>query len=158
MKMILVGLVLALCGVSVHASGVAVSAGESTLAKITRTNDASGNPVLFNDDKPWKVFAFEYQTTPVQVVDGQGKAPKNGIIDRICLESAPAIPLTSDWVQVWDTNVAANMTAAGTGHRVAPPIVRLSGVQSCLDIRSEFKFGLGVMQGAATGSSYIYWK
>ena len=157
MKMILVGLVLALSGVSAHAASGAPAAGGS-IYPIARTLDASGNPVQFNEDKPWKVFAFEYQTAPAQVVDGSGKAPKTGLIGRICLESAPAIPLAADWAILWDTSVAANMTASGTGHRLAPPIMRVSGVQSCLDVRAEFKSGLGIMQGAATGSSYIYWK
>jgi len=151
-------MVLALCGVSAHAAAGAVSAGESTLAKITRTLDASGEPVLFNDDKPWKVFAFEYQTTPVQVVDGEGKAPKVGLIDRICVESSVAAITTADWAIVWDTSVAAGMSASGTGHRLAPPIQRASGVTFCQEIRAEFKFGLGVMQNLSTGSTYVYWK
>ena len=153
--LMIVGLILAVGGAAHAASG---TPNVTTKTGIVRTIDSSGNPVLFNQDKAWNVFAIEYQTTPVQVVDERGLAPKQGLISRICLESAPAIPLASDWAQVWDTGVAAGMSAAGTGHRIAPPFMRVSGVQACTDINAKFTSGLGIMQGAATGSSYIYWK
>ncbi len=155
MKTILVGLVLAIGGAAFAASGTPNS---TTKTGISRTNDPSGYPVLFNQDKPWKVFSLEYATAGAQVVDERGNAPKQGIVGRICLESAPAIAAASDWAILWDTGVAANMTASGTGRRIFPPVQRVSGVEHCVDVNSQFTSGLGLMQGASTGSSYVYWK
>lgn len=158
MKMILmVGLVLAL-GASAHAAGgVAVGAGGGKKA-VSRMLDANGNPIVFNDDKPWKVFAFEFQTTPAQLVDEAGVAPKQGLIKRVCLESGPAVVAANDWAIVWDTLTASNMTAGGAGHRVAPPLVRVASATYCLEINAEFTSGAGVMQGLSAGSTYIYWR
>ena len=153
--LMIVGLILAVGGAAFAASG---TPNIVTKTGNARSNDSSGYPVLFNQDKSWNVFAIEYQTTPVQVVDERGLAPKQGLISRICMESGALGGLASDWAEVWDTGVAANMTAAGTGHRIAPPFMRVSNVESCSDINVKFTSGLGVMQGAATGSSYIYWK
>ncbi len=156
MKTILTMLVLALGVQAYAASGAPGTAGG--VKPMARTMDANGNPVLFSQDKPWKVFALEYATAGVQVVDERGLAPKVGIIGRICLESAPAIPAAADWAIVWDTITAANMTASGTGRRIAPPFQRVSGVQACTEINAQFTSGLGIMQGAATGSTYVYWR
>ncbi len=157
--LMLVGLVLAL-GVSAQAltaGGNAVGAGGGKKA-VSRMLDANGNPITFNDDKPWKVFAFEYATTPAQLVDESGVAPKQGLVKRICLESAPALVGATDNVVVWDTLAVAGMTISGVGRRIAPPIMRLSSVEKCVEINAEFTSGIGVMQGVSTGSSYIYWR
>ena len=124
MKTILVGLVLAL-GVQSYAApvaaGNAVGAGGGK-KQVARMLDNSGNPVVFNDDKPWKVFSIEYVTAPVQVVDEAGVAPKQGLVKRICVESGVAAGNVADWTVVWDTLAVAGMTGTGIGRRIAPPI------------------------------------
>lgn len=160
--LMIVGLILALGAQASHAvnatGGNAVGAGGGKKA-VSRMLDANGNPITFNDDKPWKVFAFEFQTAPAQLVDETNVAPKQGLIKRICLESAPATPVAaSDWAIIWDTLTAANMTAGGPGRRLAPPIMRVSSLQSCVEINALFTSGVGVMQGQAAGSTYIYWR
>jgi hypothetical protein len=157
----LVGLVLAL-GAQAHSAtnatggnAVGASGGKKSVARML---DNSGNPIAFNDDKPWKVFSFEFQTAPAQLVDEAGIAPKQGLVKRICMESAPAIPAALDNAVVWDTAVAATMSLTGPGRRIAPPIQRLSGVEKCVEINAEFTSGLGVMQGVSGGSTYVYWR
>jgi hypothetical protein len=155
MKMILTVLVLAIGGAAFAASGTPSSV---TKTGIARTIDSSGNPVQFNQDKPWNVFALEYATAGAQVVDERGQAPKQGIVGRICLESAPAIAAASDWAILWDTAVASTMLATGTGRRIFPPVQRVSGIEHCVDVNVKFTTGLGLMAGATTGSTYVYWK
>ena len=148
-------LILAIGGAAFAASGTPQSV---TKTGNGRTVDASGNPVLISNDKPWNVFSLEYATAGVQVVDERGLAPKQGLIGRICLESAPAIAAPNDWAILWDTGVAANMTANGTGRRLFPPVQRVSGVEHCVDVNVKFTTGIGLMDGATTGSTYVYWK
>ncbi len=167
MKTILVGLVLAMSAVA-HAN-VAVTVGNAVGAnggkkQTARMIDASGYPIVFNDDKPWKVFSLEYQTGPAQLLDESGVAPKQGLIKRICMDSAPAIPLAADWAMVWDTS-AGNASGIGpgagvltAGRRIAPTIQRVSGVEKCVELNVMFTSGLELLQGAATGSTYIYWR
>ena len=154
--LMLVSLILAL-GVSAHAAAGAPGASGGVKA-LARTIDSSGNELNIDSDKPWKVFAIEYQTTPAQIVDERGLVAKVGVVNRICMESAPAIAAANDWAILWDTSAAAAMTASGTGRRLAPPIQRVSGVSSCVDVRAIFTSGLGIMQGVSTGSTYVYWR
>lgn len=155
MKTILVGLVLAIGGSAFAASGTP----SSSVKSFVRSIDSNGNAIAFTQDKPWNVFALEYATAGVQVVDAAGKAPKQGLVGRICLESAPAIAAASDWVILWDTAVAVgSMAATGTGRRIFPPVQRVSGVEHCVDVNTQFTTGLGIMAGATTGSAYVYWK
>ena len=153
--LMIVGLILAVRGAAFAASGDPNSV---TKSGYPRSVDGSGNPIQFNQDKPWNVFALEYATAGAQVVDERGLAPKVGLVGRICLESAPAIAATSDWAILWDTGVAANMTASGTGRRIFPPVQRVSGVEHCVAGNTRHTPGLGVMAGATTGSTYVYWK
>ena len=155
MKMILMVLVLAIGGAAFAASG---NPNSVTKSGYPRSVDGSGNPFVISNDKPWNVFALEYATAGAQVVDDRGNAPKVGLVGRICLESAPAIAAANDWAILWDTGVAANMTANGTGRRIFPPVQRVSGVEHCVDVNARFTTGLGIMAGATTGSAYVYWK
>jgi hypothetical protein len=152
--LMIVGLILAAGGAAFAASGTP----NASVKSYGRTLDASGYAVQIPSDKPWNVFAVEYSATAAQVVDARGNAPKQGLVGRICLESAPAIPSASDWAILWDTITAANMTATGTGRRIFPPVQRVSGVEHCVDVNAQFTSGLGLMQGATTGSTYVYWK
>ena len=149
---------LACGGIQAWATATAVGAGGGKKA-VNRSLDASGNPVMFNDDKPWKVFEFAYQTAPAQLVDESAVAPKQGLVKRVCLESSvAAIATTSEIIVLWDTSTVAAMTMAGTGRRIAPPFPRASGTVACTEINAMFTSGLGVMSNVATGSAYIYWR
>ena len=140
---------------SVHATAVGDSGGKKTVG---RTMDANGYPLAIDGDKAWKVFEVKDTTTAAQIVDEDGVAPKQGMIKRICVESAPAIPAANDYAFVWDTITAADMAITGAGRRVAPPVQRLSGVEKCVDIDALFTSGAAVKQGTAVGSTYVYWR
>ena len=161
MKTILmVGLVLAL-GVQAYAAPVAAGNAVGTgggKKTVDRSLTLDGNPLQFNDDKPWKVFSIEYVTAPVLVVDEGGVAPKQGLVKRICVESGVAAGNNADWTVVWDTLAVAGMTGTGIGRRIAPPIGHNTNAVTCVEVNAMFTSGLAIMQGAATGSSYIYWR
>lgn len=144
-----------LAGQFVHATAVGDSGGKKPVG---RTMDANGYPLSINDDKPWKVFELKDTTTAAQVVDEDGVAPKQGMVKRICVESAPAIPVPTDYTYLWDTITAADMAITGAGRRIAPPIQRLSGVEKCVEINALFTSGLAVDNGQAVGSTYVYWR
>jgi hypothetical protein len=156
LKMLLVLAVLApFCAELALATAVNAGGGKKSVA---RMNDSSGYPISFNDDKPWKVFELKDTTTAAQVLDESGVAPKQGMVKRVCLESAPAIPSASDYAYLWDTVTAADMVITGAGRRIAPPIQRLSGVEKCVELNALFTSGLGIDQGTAVGSVYVYWR
>ena len=153
--LMLAALVLALCGAQAHATAIGAGGGKKS---VSRSLDQNGNPLQINDDKPWKVFESAYTTVPAQVVDEAGVAPVQGLVKRICLESSSAAIPASETAILWDTSVAANMTAAGTGRRIMPPLPRATGVVTCVEINAMFTSGLGVMNSATTGSTYVYWR
>ncbi len=148
-------LAAALAGQMAHALNVNRGGGKKSVARML---DSSGNPISFNDDKPWKVFEVKDTTTPAQLTDEDGNALKQGMVRRICVESAPAIPTAADNAVFWDTVTAADMTVFGGGRRIAPPIQRLSGVEKCVEVNALFTSGLGIKNGAAVGSTYVYFR
>lgn len=154
-KIISLILALAFSVQSVHATAVGDSGGKKPVG---RTMDANGYPISIDDDKAWKVFELKDTTTAAQVVDEDGVAPKQGMVKRICVESAPAIPVPTDYTYLWDTITAADMAITGAGRRIAPPIQRLSGVEKCVEINALFTSGLAVDNGQAVGSTYVYWR
>lgn len=149
-------MVLALCA-GQYAGAVAIGAGGGKKS-VARMIDNSGGPVMFSDDKPWKVFEVKDTATAAQVVDESGVAPKQGMVKRVCLESAAAIPAASDSVIFWDTVTAADMATGGGSRRIMPPVMRVSGAEHCLEVNAMFTSGLGVKQGASVGSTYVYWR
>lgn len=158
MKKILMLVCFVIAAVNASAAGgVAVGAGGGK-KYLGQSKDGNGYPLAIAADKAWKVFAFEFQTTPAQLVDEASVAPVSGMINRVCVESAVGISGASDIVVIWDTVTAANMTLTGAGRRLVPPIQRASNVQSCLEVNAEFTSGVGVMQSLNTGGTYIYWR
>jgi len=158
--LMLFGLVIALGAVKASAySAQFLGAGKKANS---RSVDANGNPLQINDDKPWKVFEVTDMSVPRLLTDEAGVAPKQGIIKRICVESAVGLSGVSDVAVVWDTAVAAGMTATATGRRLLPPIQRVTGVLSCVEINAQFTAGCGVIQSNSgntqTGSTFIYWR
>ena len=152
-KALMLAAALALVYGRAHATSIS-----SSKKSVARMADSSGYPVMFNDDKPWKVFESANTTTPAQIVDEAGVAPKQGMVKRICLESAPAIPTADDNVILWDTSTAAAMDVSSTGRRIVPPLQRTSGVDRCVEINALFTVGLAVKNGKSEGSSYVYWR
>ena len=154
-KMFALILALTVVSQSAMASAVGASGGKKN---VERMRDGSGNPVLFNDDKPWKVFEVKDTSTAAQLVDESSVAPKQGMIKRICLESAPVIPAAGDNVLIFDTATVADTSVTGAGRRIAPPIQRLSGVEKCVELNALFTAGVGVKNGTAVGGTYVYWR
>ena len=155
MKTLMTLMVLAICAGQAFATAVNSGGGKKSVA---RMNDSSGYPIQFNDDKPWKVFEVKDTSTAAQLVDESSVAPKQGMVKRVCLESAAAIPAASDSVVFWDTVTAADIATSGAGRRIMPPVMRVSGVEKCLEVNALFTSGLGIKQGASVGSTYVYWR
>lgn len=154
----LIVLALAAMAVNSYALSVSVAGGKKD---INRSKDASGNPLMFNDDKGWKVFANELATAEIQVTDESGVAPKQGILHKICVESGSA----AQWALVWDTSA---ITSAGTASAAAAVVNRklfpavfsqTSASYGCTpDINAVFTAGLRTINSDATVRTYIYWR
>lgn len=125
---------------------------------VARMNDSSGNPVLFSDDKPWKVFEVAYTATAAQVVDEAGVAPKQGMIKRVCRETGTTGSAHLEYVLLWDTITASDIAYATTGRRLAPPLPRATLTVECTEINALFTAGAAIKNSSAAGSTYVYWR
>ena len=152
MKTILMLVAMALCGVQAHAAAVGSRGGKKP---VSRMNDSNGNPVLFNDDKPWKVFEST-QANTVLLVDENGIAPKQGMVRQICLSTAA----TTAFGVVYDSNTTAGLSIASAGVRIAPPIVASTTLTQCLQVNALFTSGLVIEgnTGIPYGGVYVYWR
>lgn len=153
MKIVMaLGLSLALMPTSAFAGAVT-----SVRASLQATKDDSGYPVVIESDRAWKVFEIKDTTDETQVTDEDSKTPTTGVLHKVCLESAPAIPGASDWAIIWDSTTATGASTAS--RRLLPPIVRVSGAQYCTDvIDAIFTRGLRGKNGVAVGGTYLYWR
>lgn len=125
-------------------------------ASLQGTKDDSGYAVELESDRPWKVFEVTVTGAPTQVTDEDGLTPTTGVLNRVCVESAPAALAATDWTIVWDSSAATPTSA--TGRRLLPPIMRASQVEHCTEaVNLIFTRGLRVQTGGV-GSSYIYWR
>lgn len=151
----LIAVVLALGLVGSKASALSVSVGGGKIKSASRSIDSSGNPVMFNDDKAWKVFEL-YGTTEVQVTDESGAAPKNGILHKICVISGNPV---LDFALVWDTSSQTGGVGVAN-RRLLPPFYPLSVTQlTCSnDLNALFTAGLRGANSQASGMVYIYWR
>ncbi len=152
-KTLLIAMLLALCGVQSHAAAVGSRGGKKS---VVRMLDASGNPIVFNDDKPWKVFESTQPNT-VLLVDEAGVAPKQGMIRQICMSTAA----TTTFGVIYDSNTIAGLSIASSGVRLAPPLVGSTTLTQCLQVNALFTSGVVVESNAAAGPStgvYVYWR
>lgn len=156
MKKLKMILVLALCVPQV-AQAVAIGANGGKKS-VSRMNDASGNPVLFSDDKPWKVFEVFGTATIAQLVDESSVAPKQGMIKRVCVESGISASSIPNFALIFDSAVAADTSLVLGGRRLAPPLTVLSLTSQCWEINALFTSGAAVKNNTATGSTYVYWR
>lgn len=153
MKRIALAAILLLSVVSAHAAAVGSRGGKKA---ITRRIDASGYPIGFSDDIPWKVFEST-QVGAYQVVDESGVAPKVGMVGLICISTTA----TTEYMVIYDTTVVATgLTSAAAGVRMAPPFMGSSTAAKCLTLNAEFTSGLAVYEStsAAYGGVYVYWR
>ena len=159
----LIVLALAAFAVNSHALSSSVAGGKKDFV---RTRDASGNPLMADSDKPWKVFANESNTgvgnnSEVQVTDEIGVAPKQGILRRVCVESgSPA-----NWALVWDTSAQTSSGIPGvaatiTNRRLLPATFAATTTNyNCSpDINALFTAGLRTINSDTTVRTFIYWR
>jgi len=150
----LLALVMVL-GIVAQAGAVSVT---RTKKSLIRTNDANGNPVVLESDKGWRVFEVANTTSETQVSDENGVAPAAGILHMVCVESRAAdVNPSTYWAIVWDTSSATGGTSV-TGRRILPPVERASEAARCVVVDAVFTLGLRVLNGIASGSTYIYWR
>ncbi len=152
MKNLIAAVLALLVGVSsASALSVSVAGGKKALA---RTLDSSGYPIGINDDKGWKVFEI-IGTTEVQVLDEVSVAPKQGILNRVCVETGV---LSVDYALVWDTTAATGL--AGANRRLMP--AQYSGTSSIFNctpaLNALFTAGLRGANSSSQGHMYIYWR
>ncbi len=156
-KTLLIAMLLALCGVQVHAAAVGSRGGKKNGI---RRADSSGNPVLFSDDVAWKVFEST-QANGVQILDESGVAPKQGVIHMVCL-STNAV---TTWAIVYDSNTATGL-ASGAGQStygiaLMPPLAASTTLLSCTPVLNAlFTSGavIALNSGIAQGGVYVYWR
>lgn len=151
-KILSAAMFLLLCGLQAHAAAVGSRGGKK---QILRTLDASGNPLAFNDDKPWKIFEST-QANTVLLVDESGVAPKQGMIRQICLSTAA----TTAFGVVYDSNTVSGLSIASSGVRIAPPIVASATLTQCIQVNALFTSGAVVEMntGIPYGGFYVYWR
>ena len=154
----LFALILSLYGVQAQA-GTAVGARGGKKA-VARMLDSSGGPIGFNDDKPWKVYEST-SVGPFLVVDESGVAPKQGMINRVCIGTAPV----SAWAVVYDTNTIAGPDVTDAGIRISPLLIGSATATQCFTLNALFTSGAAVEISAGMvpvaglgGGVYVYWR
>lgn len=157
MKTLIAAVLLLLCG-QAHAASVSTIGGKKSVARMI---DSSGGPIGFNDDKPWKVFEST-GINATQIVDETGVAPKQGMVNKICLSSAAV----TSWAAVYDSSSTASSTGTlgqtVNGKRLGPVIIGQAAVEHCLTLNALFTSGLFVeiypSALGAPGGVYVYWR
>lgn len=158
MKILLAAVLAVLVGSGqAFALSSSVAGGRKSLV---RSIDSNGNPLAIESDKGWKVFEL-IGTTEVQVLDEASVAPKQGILNKVCIETGTG---GVDYALVWDTSsqtggvnvvnrrlLPAFYAATATGATV--PTLNCTPVLNAL-----FTAGLRGMNSAAGGRLYIYWR
>ena len=153
MNWLLVGLAMLLAVGQVGAVSVT-----RTKKSLIGTKDANGYPLALESDKGWRVFEVANTTTETQVSDENAVSAVAGILHKVCVESRPTDTATATYYAlVWDS-AAATGGAAVTGRRLLPPIMRVSEAEHCVEVNAVFTLGLRVMNGVASGSTYLYWR
>jgi hypothetical protein len=153
MNWILVGLALALCVSQVGAVSVT-----RTKKSLISTKDANGYPVVLESDKGWRVFEVVNTTTETQVSDENGVNAVQGILHKVCVESRPVDTSPATYYAIiWDS-AAATGGASVTGRKLLPAIIRASEAEKCVEINAVFTLGLRVLNGVASGSTFVYWR
>lgn len=147
--------VLFLGFLAAKASALSVSVGGGKIKSTSRSLDSSGNPVMFNDDKAWKVFEL-YGTTEVQVTDESSIAPKNGILHKVCVISGNPVV---DWALVWDSSTQTGGISVAN-RRLLPPLspASVASITCSPDLNALFTSGLRGANSSASGIMYIYWR
>lgn len=138
--------------------GQALAGSVTTVRKtLSQTRDGSGYPLALESDRAWKVFEVKDTTTETQVVDESSVSPVAGVLRRVCVESAAAIPAATDWAVVWDSYTETGIGSAN--RRLLPPMFRLSAASWCSpELNAMFTRGLRVKNGSSVGGTYIYWR
>lgn len=152
-KTLIVAMLLALCGVQVRAAAVSSAGGKK---QVIRMNDANGNPILFDTDKPWKVFEST-GVGAVQIVDESGVAPKQGMVGRLLLSTGAV----SNYCVLADSNTTSGLTSVTTGKFLTAPFAYQTSLGQDLVIGALFTSGLVVINNAnvsAPGGCYVYWR
>lgn len=159
-KILIAAMFLVLYGAQGHTAAVSSAGGKKSVARML---DSSGGPIMFNDDKPWKVFESTGPGAAFanQIVDESGVAPKQGIINKICLSSAP----TTTWASVYDSSTTATLTGnlgiSIVNKRLAPALNGSTTSQQCLTVNSLFTSGafLEVSTNlSGPGGAYVLWR
>lgn len=162
-NLIVVAVLALLAAVSPRAQAAGAAVGSRGGKKsVVRMNDANGNPVLFNADKPWKVFEASASGLS-QLVDESGVAPKQGMIHQVCIGTAA----TTGYAVVYDTNTASGAVALTTaGVKLHPALAYSTSLTQCFTFDAMFTSGAVVELGAAAvgngavpgGGAYVYWR
>ncbi len=139
-----------------HSAAIGSRGGKKAVLGI---NDASGNDLLVDDDKPWKVFEST-QIGRFQVVDESGVSPKQGTVRQVCISSVIA---TTEFIVAYDSNTTAGVNSTIPGIRLGPPFVGSTTKASCLQLNALFTSGLVIEVSTQTGagssgSGYVYWR
>lgn len=105
--------------------------------------------------------------TAVQLIDERGRAPSNGLVHQVCVETGTLGTAQNDYVILFDSNSISGMGhgltstnfsgSAIEGRKLAPPIYRATLTERCVVLDAQFTSG--VVSGSSTDASYyIYWR
>ncbi len=139
-----------------HSAAIGSRGGKKPVLGI---NDASGNDLLIDDEKPWKVFEST-QTGRFQVVDESGVAPKQGMVRQVCISTVIA---TTEYVVAYDSNTTSGVNVNTQGIKLGPPFMGTTTKATCLQLNALFTSGLVIEVSTqtgtgASGSGYVYWR
>lgn len=151
--LIALGALLVFIGSSAHAAAVGSRGGKKSGI---RRMDSSGNPVAFGDDVAWKVFEST-GIGPTLLVDEAGIAPKQGMINRVCIGTAAA----TNWYVVYDSNTVSGLGITSNGVRMSPALVGQTTLAQCFSMNALFTSGVVVdsnYAASAGGGIYVYWR
>lgn len=153
-KLLIAAVLVCFAGVQAQAAAVGSRGGKRSHARMI---DSSGGPIMFNDDKPWKVFEST-QPNVLQLVDENGVAPTRGMVNRVCIGTAPA----TGWAVLYDSNTISGLTPTFNGVRLIPSIVGSTTLSQCFTYNALFTSGVVVDSNitvTGTGSGiYVYWR
>lgn len=151
-KVLFAAMFAVLCGAQAHALAVGSRGGKKSVARMI---DSSGGPITFNDDKPWKVFEST-GIGQIQLVDESGVAPKQGMIGKVCIGTAPV----TTWGVVYDSNTVTGTMSTATGLRLFPPVPASTTLLQCFTVNALFTSGAVVEVSAAMAQNgfYVYWR
>ena len=113
--------------------------------------DGSGVTHQFAATLGYKVFQDSASAAAVLMTDEFGNAPVCGVVHMVCVDGA------STSVTAVDASAAAGIVIT-SANAVIPLLTPASAATTCLTVDAQFNKGLVIVNGAATGASYIYWR